>query len=124
MGKYDELVERLRRKFVWKGTSTGDHVNPDGPEAATAITTLEAEVRKQAMDYIILFGEAEDALDRVKELEAELAAMKARGDRLAEALESICRMQTKHYGDGMRTHMALPGLCDEARQALTEWRDQ
>ena len=40
-------------------------------------------------------------------LEAELAAMKARGDRLAEALE-----------------LSNGALSTEARQALTEWRDQ
>ena len=63
-----------------------------------------------------------------KEAYAELAAMKARGDRLAEALGAVKAAQL-NGGDGAeadygwnitRLNRARPLI----RQALTEWRDQ
>lgn len=44
----------------------------------------------------------------------------AAGPALLEALETICAMQDQYYGDGMRTHMALIGLSDNARAAIAK----
>lgn len=41
-------------------------------------------------------------------------------DELVDALQAICEMQERHYGDGMRTHMALIDLSDNARTALSK----
>lgn len=113
------LVERLRDKVTtcdgWQAYESLR--NPDGPEAAGRITTLEAE----------------------------LAAMKARGDRLAEAFletremlglaeQAVCEEccpTTWKTADG-RPHCKLHEdiravlFKHEATrdQALTEWRDQ
>ena len=88
MGKYDELVGRLRSRAEAArselfATALGDALHFE--EAATAITTLEAE----------------------------LAAMKARGDRLARYVrhEGGCGL-IGGYGE------CTCGLT----QALTEWR--
>lgn len=84
MGKYDELVKRLNAAAddpMW-----ADHAEVSKAtlrKAATAITTLEAE----------------------------LAAMKARGDKLTNFAETVAEF-------GSDT------LKELARQALTEWRDQ
>ena len=64
-------------------------------------------------------------LPEVARLNRELAATKARGDRLAEALTNINR---KASPDPERTMSEasndLYWCACEARQALTEWRDQ
>lgn len=103
MRKYDELVRRLKRLKVPVtsfGTTTGWTEHPDAHEAATAITTLESE----------------------------LAAMKARGDGLAEALGAV-KASMANGGDGLegdygwnitRLNRARPLI----RQVLAEWRDQ
>ena len=60
-------------------------------------------------------------------LEAELAAMKARGDRMAEALERIALGITTELDDEdgpVNVWMDAEELSGLARQALTEWRDQ
>ena len=77
MGKYDELVEQAR-----KLAGQIDPLSIDGPdskllrELATAITTLEAELEKLRPQVKV----ADDQWDAKCD---ELAAMKARGDRLA-----------------------------------------
>lgn len=94
MGKYDELVERLNARIEKQRSEHGNYfyngvADPELAKAAAAIITLEAE----------------------------LAAMKARGDRLAEIARhaSLCNFITG-LGDG---------LCDCGLiQALAEWRDQ
>lgn len=88
MGKYDELVEQAR-----KLAGQIDPLSIDGPdskllrELATAITTLEAELaaaQHQVKGALVMY----DALVvKLEAKEAELAAMKARGDRLKEAME-------------------------------------
>jgi hypothetical protein len=56
-----------------------------------------------------------ELIEKLERAEAELAAMKARGDRMAEALEECLR---EHGG------YMIKGRCEHnARQALTEWRD-
>ena len=108
MGKYGELVERLDARI---GRQRSEHgscfydgvADPELAKAAAAIITLEAE----------------------------LAAMKARGDRLAEALEPFVTgaAHTRIFLQSReRMHPAGQDLYDAdvatARQALTEWRDQ
>ena len=104
----------------------------------TAITTLEAELAAarnrhqatvvaaathlmRAMNAEAELAEAKAEIERLADngchLEMLLAAMKARGDRLAEIARhaSLCNFITG-LGDG---------LCDCGLiQALTEWRDQ
>ena len=110
MGKYDELVERLNARIEKQRSEHGNYfyngvADPELAKAAAAIITLEAE----------------------------LAAMKARGDRLAEALVMSIAGMMKAKGrleviavcnEDRRIVAALGGTCDFARQALTEWRDQ
>lgn len=77
---------------------------------------LEAELaaaQHQVKGALVMY----DALVvKLEAKEAELAAMKARGDRMAEALEECLR---EHGG------YMIKGRCEHnARQALTEWRDQ
>lgn len=67
---------------------------------ADRITALEVELAEAK-------AEIERLADSGCHLEMLLAAMKARGDGLAEALE-----------------LSNGALSTEARQALTEWRDQ
>ena len=112
MSKYDELVERLNARIEKQRSEHGNYfyngvVDPELAKAAAAIITLEAELaeaQQQVKGALIMH----DALsEKLENTQAELAAMKARGDRLAEALE-----------------LSNGALSTEARQALTEWRDQ
>ena len=104
MGKYDELVERLNARIEKQRSEHGNYfyngvADPELAKAAAAITTLEAE----------------------------LAAMKARGDRMAEALERIALGITTELDDEdgpVNVWMDAEELSGLARQALTEWRDQ
>lgn len=93
MGKYDELVGRLHhhRVVLKSGDYNGAAVMAswcDGVTAATAITTLEAELAAAESDIVSLQGILSGYVngDEYKAVLDELAAMKARGDRLAEAL--------------------------------------
>ena len=111
MGKYDELVERLKAQAESasrasialaeaKSARQGD--NPEGAldlyawllpaetiewQAATAIATLEAELEKLRPQVKV----ADDQWDAKCD---ELAAMKARGDRLAEALITLSELSS------------------------------
>lgn len=141
MGKYDELVSDLHQ------TDSG-HPECDQRirKAATAITTLEAELaamkaendelrtwRDAVDDHLVAsclgtwesFPDAATAMNRLLEWETTIAldpkvskaahdliaAMKARGDGLANFAETIAEF-------GSDTSKEL------ARQALAEWRDQ
>lgn len=42
---------------------------------------------------------------------------------LLDILEAIVAMQALRYGDGMRTHMALIGLCVTAREVISKARN-
>ena len=118
----------------------------------TAITTLEAELAAarnrhqatvvaaathlmRAMNAEAELAEAKAEIERLADngchLEMLLAAMKARGDRLAEALEPFVTgaAHTRIFLQSReRMHPAGQDLYDAdvatARQALTEWRDQ
>ena len=120
----------------------------------TAITTLEAELAAarnrhqatvvaaathlmRAMNAEAELAEAKAEIERLADngchLEMLLAAMKARGDRLAEALVMSIAGMMKAKGrleviavcnEDRRIVAALGGTCGLARQALTEWRDQ
>ena len=111
MGKYDELVERLLYQ-----ADTGDMGREPDPDstlrkAATAITTLEAELAEAK-------AEIERLADNGCHLEMLLAAMKARGDRLAEyAVHRRGCPIVKGWRQAGNCHCGL-------KQALTEWRDQ
>ena len=130
MSKYDELVERLNARIEKQRSEHGNYfyngvVDPELAKAAAAIITLEAELaeaQQQVKGALIMH----DALsEKLENTQAELAAMKARGDRLAEALTNINR---KASPDPERTMSEasndLYWCACEARQALTEWRDQ
>ena len=138
MSKYDELVERLREeveKWLLQPEQGGKtrYQLAEGVRAIlsdkampTAITTLEAELEKLRPQVKV----ADDQWDAKCD---ELAAMKARGDRLAEALVMSIAGMMKASGrleviavcnEDRRIVAALGGTCDFARQALTEWRDQ
>lgn len=43
---------------------------------------------------------------------------------LLEALESICTMQARNYGDATQTHLDLPELTDKARALIAKARSQ
>ena len=125
MGKYDELVERYERN-CWPADNSIVVMTSGGIRTlTTAITTLEAELaaaQQQVKGALVMH----DALsEKLENTQAELAAMKARGDRLAEALTNINR---KASPDPERTMSEasndLYWCACEARQALTEWRDQ
>ena len=104
MSKYDELVERLNARIEKQRSEHGNYfyngvVDPELAKAAAAIITLEAE----------------------------LAAMKARGDRLAEALDLAANRLHRccvDYETGTRQFIEVGEWAADARQALTEWRDQ
>lgn len=104
------LVERLREHATdWDGRQMPDAEPAKGDPTA---------------------GTLRQAADRITTLEAELAAMKARGDRLAEALGPFAAMAAAYDpddGDGAQWAFASrPTICQVriARQALTEWRNQ
>lgn len=143
MGKYDELVMRLSKKercylpanwqkglkcpecasvadrpkcFYELGGSCPRH-DPDNYEPSPYVTVPDKD--------------CSEAATAIATLEAELAAMKARGDRLAEALEPFVTgaAHTRIFLQSReRMHPAGQDLYDEdvatAHQALTEWRDQ
>lgn len=50
--------------------------------------------------------------------------LKALNAELLEALESICAMQARNYGDATQTHLDLPYLTDKARAAIAKARGQ
>lgn len=52
--------------------------------------------------------------------EASTARLEDQKEGLADALNAICAMQAEHFGDGMRTHMALIDLCAKANEALAK----
>lgn len=52
------------------------------------------------------------------------AALIAAAPELLEALESICAMQARNYGDATQTHLDLPYLTDKARAAIAKARGQ
>ena len=105
MGKYDELVERLK---YCSDNTRDEYLHELAGRAATAITTLEAELEKLRPQVKV----ADDQWDAKCD---ELAAMKARGDRLAGFArhEGLCGL-IGFYGE------CTCGLA----QALTELRDQ
>ena len=129
MGKYDELVGRLRgddytcpenmgcgtMKFCACGTMD---------EAATAIATLEAEVGRLAEAWKLQHKEKEKEraeaklwFERAQKWRAELAAMKTRGDRLAEfAVHKRECLIVKVWWQAGNCQCGLT-------QALTGWRD-
>lgn len=43
---------------------------------------------------------------------------------LLEALESICAMQARNYGDATQTHLDLPELTGKARELIAKARSQ
>ena len=135
MGKYDELVERLKAQAESasrasialaeaKSARQGD--NPEGAldlyewllpaetiewQAATAITTLEAELETLRPQVKV----ADDQWDAKCD---ELAAMKARGDRLAEfAVHKRECLIVKVWWQAGNCQCGLT-------QALTGWMDQ
>ena len=68
-----------------------------------------------------------ELIERLERAEAELAATKARGDRLAEALEPFAYYYDLNDCDKRPNYDALEVPTNDllaARQALTEWRDQ
>ena len=68
----DDLLNRLRAVDPPGGNehSTRWHRNPDGPEAADRIETLEAEVERQNLAYEDLKREYDHKCERVDELRA------------------------------------------------------
>jgi hypothetical protein len=52
------------------------------------------------------------------DLRAELERVQAERDELRSRLVAICEMQKECYGDGIKTHLNLLGLCDAARAAI------
>ena len=88
MGKYDELVERFKEHATdWDGQqmpdgepAKGDPTAGDLRKAATAITTLEAELAAAAQQQVKGALVMHEALsEKLENTQAELAAMKAGG---------------------------------------------
>lgn len=105
----DELLERLRKHFEDSLRSKWS-INPDGPEAATALETLAAQsaqlqnerdqwkeqaniLRNRCQSIEILLGEhvAQSAKDkaRIKELEEELDAYRMDGSSAANRIAEL-----------------------------------
>lgn len=45
---------------------------------------------------------------------------KAKVEAISEKLKEIVKMQEECYGDGMKTHIRLSSLCEEAKQLLKQ----
>lgn len=153
MGKYDELVERLNERLggVETPMMQGDNLavmlcsffdNPDQEPGcdddcgwtADALAGCNEVLEATRAHYAPL-------ATAITTLEAELAAMKARGDRLAdsaaaEAILATCNAVMAAVGEDRSTasdrvvravearREYAQRLRSDARQALTEWRDQ
>lgn len=107
MGKYEGLKARLKSLYVWP-QSVADHY---------ADTLTPRQIKHL---YEVGFV-ADEAATAITALETELAAMKARGDRLAEALEASRDWLAAENGNEA---VALSRLEARIGQALTEWRDE
>ena len=72
MEDYSDLIARLRKN--------GDMMIPSVivvREAADALTHLSQRVQQQALEYVSLFDQCSEALEKVAALESQLAAQKA-----------------------------------------------
>ena len=50
-------------------------------------------------------------------------ALQSLNAELLEALESICAMQARNYGDATQTHLDLPELTDKAKAVIAKARN-
>lgn len=66
-------------------------------------------------DYIV-YGSAESVM--------AVSAIITHRDELLEALEEICLMQARNYGDATQTHMDFPELAAKARAAIAKARGE
>ena len=53
-----------------------------------------------------------------------LENLAASHDDLLDALEAICLMQSRNYGDATQTHLDFPELAAKARAAIAKARSQ
>ena len=128
MGKYDELVERLK---YCSDNTRDEYLHELAGRAATAITTLEAEVERLAGAWKLQHkekmkerAEAKLWFKRAQEWRAELTALEAMCETLAGFAEhdSDCVLGIPK---AIRSRSSIQEECTcGLTQALTEWRDQ
>jgi chromosome segregation ATPase len=124
----DKLVERLQRTrqtVLVGGMKIDSLVNPDGPEAANAITTLQSKAEQQLKELDDLWREKHATLQSERDrmlrerdtYKTRLMDAQSRLDRVTEALRRIANLR-KHsrQDDGYNACW----MEDEAERALAQ----
>ena len=98
-------------------------------DGLAAVDALRVEARENAMQALASMGQAHEAYEAQLEAEAELARVRARGERLVEALEDIAKqkrtdeLDTEHDVEVADFEGGYDAVINVARAALAQTID-
>jgi len=88
----------------------GYTLNPDLAEVHAAMLAVAAEKEAQALEYVSLFGQTQEALDRIAELESKLGAEQCK----AVSMEALAVKRAEMLAAAPEAPLNYPGRRGEA----------